>query len=154
VFTTNWNIYKACFPTLLENSERGFIIEVLKLQKLLDDENALKVSGLKKKGFNRLFLEAVDETLNSLGETCKQAIYSHLTNNFKIKIEEIPNQIEKFEKAIESIFGFGAKIIEIQIMKRLYQKTGEFKYYPKDENLTFTKYANAIKILNHALNTK
>jgi hypothetical protein len=152
-FTTNWYIYRAYLPTLPGNPESEFAVSALKLHNLVNNGDPSKVSELQKKGFNSLFLEAVDETLASLGESCRESIYYHLKNNFKIERQDIPLKIEEFAKAIESIFGFGAKLIEIQIMKRLHTKIGGFKYYPKDENLSFTRYANALKILNRALNT-
>jgi hypothetical protein len=118
-----------------------------------DEEfSSLKASVLRK-SFSEVFLEAVDEALASLGDSCKEAIYYHLENSFKIARKDIPSKIEEFANAIESIFGFGAKIIQIQIMKNLYAKTGEFKYYPKDENLSFTNYAAAVKALHYSLNT-
>jgi hypothetical protein len=133
---------------LSANSEREFAIALLKLEKIVRDGKAssLKVSGLHlRRSFNDLFLEAVDETLASLGDSCKQAIYFHLENSFKIKRQDIPSKVEEFAKAIESIFGFGAKLIEIQIMKCLHEKIGGFKYFPKDEKLSFTQYAAAVR---------
>ncbi|MEM3551074.1 MAG: hypothetical protein QXN87_08685 [Candidatus Bathyarchaeia archaeon] len=153
VFSTNWHIYRACLPTLSGKAESDFALAALKLQKLMDDGDSFKNSELRKKDFNTIFLEALDETLASLGESCRQSIYFHLENSFKIERQDIPLKIEEFARAIESIFGFGARLIEIQIMKRLHTKIGGFKYYPKDENLSFAQYAKAIKILNQALNT-
>jgi len=98
--------------------------------------------------FNLIMLEAVDEALSFLGESAKRAIYYHLEEKFKIRREEIPIKIEDFAKAIEKIFGMGAKIIEMQIMKSLYKRVGRnFKYVPKKKDLLFTAYLKAVK--NH-----
>ena len=96
--------------------------------------------------FNLVMLEAVDEALSFLGESAKRAIYYHLEEKFKIRREEIPIKIDDFAKAIEEIFGMGAKIIEMQIMKSLYKRVGRnFKYVPKEKDLLFTAYLKAVK---------
>ena len=59
--------------------------------------------------FNLVMLEAVDEALSFLGESAKRAFYYHLEEKFKIRREEIPIKIDDFAKAIEEIFGKGAK---------------------------------------------
>jgi len=44
----------------------------------------------KRKAFENLLTEAVDEGLASLGESAKQAIYFHLENKFKIAKKRHP----------------------------------------------------------------
>ena len=96
--------------------------------------------------FNLIMLEAVDEALSFLGESAKRAFYYHLEEKFKIKRGEIPVKIDDFVEAIEEIFGMGAKIIEMQIMKSLYKRVGRnFKYVPKEKDLLFTAYLKAVK---------
>ena len=98
--------------------------------------------------FNLVMLEAVDEALSFLGESAKRAIYYHLEEKFKIRREEIPIKIDDFAEAIEKIFGIGAKIIEMQVMKSLYKRIRHnFKYVPKEKDLLFTAYLKAVK--NH-----
>jgi hypothetical protein len=72
--------------------------------------------------FEQLLLQAIDESLSSLGESSRQAIYYHLEKNFAIKKEQIPEKIEPFEDALKRIFGIGADFIETLIMKRLAEK--------------------------------
>jgi len=91
--------------------------------------------------FEKLFLEAVGEALSSLGTSSKH-IYFHLEKDFNINKQDIPHKIEEFTNAIEEIFGLGAGVLEIQIMKRLYEKVGPFKHFP-EQNLTFIKYVEA-----------
>ncbi|MEM2947840.1 MAG: hypothetical protein QXN96_06365, partial [Candidatus Bathyarchaeia archaeon] len=74
------------------------------------------------KDFQKIFLEAVEEGLLTLGETPKQAILFHLENTFKIKREEIPQNLTEFQKALEKIFGHGASYLEKLILKKLYDK--------------------------------
>jgi len=107
-------------------------------------EVALKESPLHNRSFEKLLLEAVDESLFSLGVSSKQAIYFHLEKTFDINKQEIPYKIEEFANAVEKIFGLGAKFLEIRIMKRLYEKVGlVFKYFPERDDLVFTEYVEA-----------
>ena len=124
VFTTNWYLYK----THLHASPK-FEAEKRTMN------------------FEEVLLEAIDEGLSVLGESAKQAIYFHLGKTFKMNRLDIPYRIEEFTDAVEKIFGSGAKILEIQIMKCLFKKVGyKFKHYPKQKNLTFTEYIAAIKL--------
>lgn len=96
------------------------------------------------RSFEKLLLEAVDEALFSLGNSSKQAIYFYLEKSFDINKQDIPYKIEEFAKAIEKIFGLGAKFLEIQIMKRLYEKLGPFfKFFPDQNDLIFAEYVAA-----------
>jgi hypothetical protein len=72
--------------------------------------------------FNKLLLEAIDETLSCLGESSKTVTYRRLENTFKIKKKEIPNKIDDFSRGLESLFGLGAKILKIMFMKSLCNK--------------------------------
>ena len=97
--------------------------------------------------FEKLLLEAIDEGLSSLGETCKQAIYFHLEKKFKLTKQDIPSRIEDFTEAMENIFGVGAKVLEIRIMKNLFSKMGYlFPYFRTPEGLEFTKYIESARI--------
>src|SRR4030043_1464358 len=71
-------------------------------------------------------LSAVDESLSSFGDSFKQVIYFQLANTYQIKKEEIPNKINEFADAIEEIFGIGAKLIEMKIIKAIYEKVEGF----------------------------
>ena len=120
VFTTNWYLYKTHLHT------------------------GTKIEAENKTNFEEALLEAVDEGLSVLGESAKQAVYCHLGKTFKITRQDIPYRLEEFTDAVEGIFGAGAKILEIQIMKCLFKKVGHtFKNYPRQEELTFTEYVTA-----------
>jgi len=109
------------------------------------EDASLKEYNLHNYGFNRLLFEAVDGGLSLLGKSAKQAIYFHLEKNFKITRDDIPYRIEEFANALEKMFGLGAKFIEIQIMKRLYEKVGNFKYVLKQDDIVFTEYVAALR---------
>lgn len=74
--------------------------------------------------FSKILLSAVEESLSSLGDSPKQAIFFHLEASFKIKKENIPANLTEFAKALEGIFGPGASYLEKLIIKRLYEKLG------------------------------
>jgi len=134
VFTTNWHIYRVC----------SLSISTSKLQCDVSEDVPTSESFPRNRGFKKILLEAVDEGLSSLGDSTKQTIYVHLEKNFKIKKQDIPNKIDEFTNAIEKIFGNGAKILEIQIMKHLYEKVGHgFEYFPEKDDLLFTEYVEA-----------
>lgn len=75
--------------------------------------------------FREVFLEALDEALTSLvGETGKHVIYYHLQKSCSIRIEEIPERPELFTEFLKKFFGYGSKIIEGVIVKKLCVKLG------------------------------
>jgi hypothetical protein len=97
------------------------------------------------KDFQTIMLEAFEETLSILGETAKRAIYSQLEETFENVKQGVPFETEKFAVALEEIIGPGARLLEIDMMKHLYEKVGqEFKYSPGQKSLTFTEYLTAI----------
>ena len=100
--------------------------------------------------FEELLMESVDEGLSLLGESSKQVVYCYLEKTFKMNRLDIPYRIEEFIDVIERIFGNGAKILEIQIMKCLFKKVGyTFRHYPRQKNLTFTEYIAAVQLENN-----
>jgi len=99
----------------------------------------------KRRTFEKLLIEAVDEALTSLGESAKQSIYFHLEKKFKIAKNDIPDRIEDFAEGLEKIFGLGAHFIEILIMKRLFEKIGQPLKWDQSKELVFTEYVEAAK---------
>jgi hypothetical protein len=100
---------------------------------------------LSKRKFEKLLLVAVDEGLSSLGESSRQAIYSYLDKNFRIKRQEIPRKIEAFAGAIENIFGQGASLLEILIMQKLHDKVGQQIKWQTSKDLTLAEYVSVAK---------
>lgn len=72
--------------------------------------------------FQKTLLEAIEEGLASLGESPKQAILFHLENTFKLRTDDIPQNLKGFKEALESIFGPGAIYLEKLILQRLCEK--------------------------------
>jgi len=100
----------------------------------------------KGKDFDKLFIEAVDEGLDVLGESGRQTIFFHLEKSCSVKRHEIPKKPEAFAAGLEKIFGAGASVIEKLIVKSLYSKLG-LEYEDKEER-PFADYVNALKEAN------
>lgn len=77
---------------------------------------------LDEKQARQVLIEAVDQGLISLGESGRKAIYFHLQNIASLVREDIPENLETLERGLEKIFGAGAQMIEMAIIKSLYQK--------------------------------
>ena len=103
-----------------------------------------KKSGSRKGNFEKLLIEAVDNVFSSLGDSCKQALYFHLKDCYNINKQEIPYRIRDFADAIGEIFGQGARLIEIGIMKALYARVQNFKCFPMEEDLSFANYVETL----------
>jgi hypothetical protein len=100
---------------------------------------------LDEKKFDRIFLEAVDEALASLGESARQSIYFHLDRKFNVPREDIPRRYEDFARGLEKIFGVGSRFIEILIMKKLHDKTGQSLEWNDTKEFVFVEYVTAAK---------
>lgn len=103
-------------------------------------------TAMPKHGFEEVLLEAVDEGLSCLGDSGKKAVYYHVERLFGIRRWEIPFRVGDFADALEKIFGPGARLIEIQIMKSLHGKTKiPLRWDEKLKDLTFAEYVEALK---------
>jgi hypothetical protein len=98
----------------------------------------------KSREFDKLLLSAIDEALNSLGESVKQSIYFHIEKKFSVARNEIPENLAEFQGGLEKIFGAGAQFIEILIMKNLHSKIGR-PLIMGSEQLEFVEYVDAAK---------
>ena len=95
--------------------------------------------------FNRLFIDVIDETFSSLGESAKTAIYYHLEQKFNIKKDEIPRSVENFAQAMDMLFGIGSKPLELMFMQRLNEKVKAECGPIKPDDFTFEKYVDLVK---------
>lgn len=148
IFTTNWYLYKTYLHPLSKESQTQnpeTVTPIYRSKKRIGFNFKNREAENKTK-FEEILLEAIDEGLSLLGESPKQALYFHLEETFNMNRQDIPYKIEEFTNAIEKIFGAGAKILKIQIMKCIFKKIGySFKHYPKQKSLTFKEYIAAVK---------
>ena len=98
---------------------------------------------MEEKSFEQLLIEAVDEGLESLGESGKHMIFYHLDKSYSIKKHEIPKIPEAFAEGLEKIFGAGASVLEKLIVKSLYLKLG--LKYEDVESRPFVDCVNHVK---------
>ena len=90
-------------------------------------------------------MKAVDESLSSFGNSFKQVIYFQLENTFHIKQQEIPKRIDEFAAALEEMFGIGATLIEMKILKELHDQVPCFVHFPRGDDLVFTDYVKNLR---------
>ena len=112
--------------------------------------------------FDDVLIETIDETLSSLGELAKNAVYFHLQNNFNMKKNEIPKKINDFSDIIQKIFGSGACILEIKFMETLHSKINVTVKWPEYQaplskwiimDMSFIEYVNSMRH-NYEANAK
>jgi len=96
-------------------------------------------------GYKKVFLKAVDEGLSALGEGIAQAIYYHIEKKHGIKREQILDRPEVFHRALGSLFGSGAIVVEKLISKGLCTTVGISYEEHEDWSLVdFVKFAKKI----------
>ncbi|MCJ7425030.1 hypothetical protein MUP01_12300 [Candidatus Bathyarchaeota archaeon] len=69
--------------------------------------------------FNEALLEAIDYAFSSLGESCRRALYFHLETTCRLPRRQIPERLEEFDEALETIFKSGAAFLEKLILRKL-----------------------------------
>ena len=84
--------------------------------------------------------QAVDQALLTLGESAREAVYFHLQKIVSLTKDDVSDNLDTFEKGLEKIFGAGAKMIEIAVVKSLCQQLGiEFE---EKKNISLVDYVN------------
>ena len=150
IFKKNCNQYKTYLhPIPIKSQKRNYVPETENYgpNKREKDHSPRIKAEKRTTDFEELLMEAIDEGLSLLGESSKQLVYFYLEKNFKINRLDIPYRIDEFIDAIERIFGNGAKILKIQMMKCLFKQVGyAIKHYSDQRNLIFREYITAIKL--------
>jgi len=97
------------------------------------------------RNFEKLVTKAVDNAFSSLFHSQKLNLYSHLSRCYSISKQDIPYAVDDFISALEEIFGSGAKLIEIEMMKSLRALVKNFTFAPNQSDLSFAEYIWAIR---------
>jgi hypothetical protein len=105
----------------------------------LISDNLSKVAAIDE-GFKKELLSAIDKGPLVLGESVKHAIYYHVERKHQLRREEIPEKIESFHKALQSLLGAGAEVLEKLIAKDLYGRLG--LNFEEHEGWTIVDYVN------------
>jgi hypothetical protein len=95
--------------------------------------------------FEKLLLDSIDDALLSLGEAAQKSIYLHFEQDFNLNRIEIPKRLDKFQLALEKIFGIGSRYIEIMIMKNLHKKISLTIDSEQNRQLEFIKYVDTVR---------
>jgi hypothetical protein len=76
--------------------------------------------------FDRLLVESVHESFALiLGEIPKRALYASIERNYAVAISRVPERLDDFAEALETLFGVPAsRSIARVIVKRLYSELG------------------------------
>ena len=93
--------------------------------------------------FDAALLNAVDFAFNSLGKSCRQALYFHLKTTFLISRTEIPEKVEEFDNAVRLIFKGGAGFLERLILEKLCESF-EIKFKEKNP-LSFVEAISKVR---------
>ncbi|MFB3887941.1 MAG: hypothetical protein ACE14S_00495 [Candidatus Bathyarchaeia archaeon] len=97
------------------------------------------------KDFDALLLDSIDAALAQMGESIRQSIFFHLEISFRLKKNEIPQNLPRFQEGLEKIFGVGARFLEILIMQNLYSRIGRPFIMENNAQLDFIKYMEAAR---------
>jgi hypothetical protein len=98
-----------------------------------------------KKEFNEIVTASIDEVLSSLGKNAKESIYYHIETEFDIKKDDIPNQLDNFKEALDTIFGTGGDYIETRIIENLSEKFEGNRGASKQVHSTLKEYLDGLK---------
>jgi hypothetical protein len=85
---------------------------------------------------DQYLIEAIDETLTSLGEPVKNTLYQQLAS-FNIEKKDLPQKLDNFLYLIHKIFGLGGSRLELKFAINLQAKIkGHSKYSEADLTLS------------------
>ncbi|HZD12339.1 MAG TPA: hypothetical protein VE177_02315, partial [Candidatus Binatus sp.] len=62
---------------------------------------------------------SIDAALSAMGPSTRETVLFYLRQKYSITLEEVPRRIEEFLKALRSILGTGARVIEKLVIARL-----------------------------------
>jgi hypothetical protein len=110
---------------------------------------------MKEREFDVLLLEAIDEAFLSVSPSSKELIHEAI-EKVGIKKPMIPKDINLFSSTLFTIFGVGAKFLEILIMKKLQEKVNLYEQWTEpvwfSPTLTFCEFVKTKR--THFLNSK
>lgn len=95
--------------------------------------------------FDELLLEAIDEAFSTMGNSVREALYFCLEKEFKISRTSIPEKLEDFARALEKIFGMGAKLIENWIIRILNEKSIGSMQSNRNDGVLFAEYVISLR---------
>jgi len=98
-----------------------------------------------RKKLDAIILAAIDEGLSLFGDSVKKVVYSKFEKNYHLGRQDIPGNIEKFVVTVEAIFGVGAGLVEMKILKTLHARAKGFTYFPDGADFDFKDYVQSVR---------
>lgn len=95
--------------------------------------------------FDTVIMDAIEDSLSSFKSFDKQEVYFHLETTFNINKKEVPRRMEDFVNALEKIFGVGARLIEIRIIKSIHKRVPEFRFTSRTNVVNFGDYVDSLQ---------
>jgi hypothetical protein len=90
---------------------------------------------------DKIILQVIEKGLSSLGETPKQAIWFCLENEFNVNRQQVPENLEALQQALQKLFGLGYDFLDALFCKLLSDATGE----DLDNYSSFTEYVASLR---------
>jgi hypothetical protein len=100
---------------------------------------------LKPNGFQEVVIDAIDQVFSSIGSGPKISLYRLLEKKYKLRQENIPERIGDFSNAIEQIFGTGALLLELGIMKKIRQMFPRFEFKAENVGFSFNDFMDSFR---------
>jgi hypothetical protein len=94
--------------------------------------------SLAEEKLDQYLIEAIDETLTSLGEPVKNTLYQQLAA-FNIEKKDLPQKLDEFLYLIHKIFGLGGSRLELKFAVNLQAKIKVYSKY-SEADLTLSNW--------------
>ena len=104
----------------------------------------LKLSSL---DYESVLLNSLIQAMSMYGAKSIDSRYFLQKNDLRLSNEDTSEEIHGFVGAIEKLFGSGALLIEIEVMKSIHQIVPLFECKPADVDFSFESYLESLK--NH-----
>jgi len=95
--------------------------------------------------FDDMLRQAINETIFSLGEKAENAVYENL-EKINVQRSEIPYKIEASTRCLRETLGQDSRIVEVKIVKRLYEKIAVPLQPEEPEELSLVEYVTRARM--------
>jgi hypothetical protein len=105
-----------------------------------------------KDAFNNIILDAINQTLSSLGKTRKRKVFLYLKKELGIDRQDVPFRLAEFSRAIETVLPTEAFNFKTKLLIEIQRRFEEEAIRPKNfdclvPNLTFEDYIQIKQLL-------
>jgi hypothetical protein len=68
---------------------------------------------------DRPLIESIDAALSAMGTSTRESVLLYLRKRYSLSLEETPQRLEEFLQALQTLLGYGARVIEKLVIARL-----------------------------------